>query len=98
MRGALVPMLLAALALSATPAAKGAAAARPLLWGTDAEGGAPYIFKDPKDPTHNIGFEVEIVAEIEKELGQPIVVRQYAFSSLILGLQRGDFDFGMNGL
>src|SRR5262245_13799740 len=102
MRGALVPMLLAALALSATHPIAAAepppSSTRPLLWGTDAEGGAPYIFKDPKDPTHNIGFEVEIVAEIEKQLGQPIVVQQYAYSSLILGLQRGDFDFGMNGL
>jgi polar amino acid transport system substrate-binding protein len=100
MRGALVPILLAALALSAThpTAAAEPSSTRPLLWGTDAEGGAPYIFKDPKDPNHNIGFEVEIVDEIARELKQPIVVQQYAYSSLILGLQRGDFDFGMNGL
>jgi polar amino acid transport system substrate-binding protein len=71
---------------------------RPLLWATDAEGGAPYTYKDPKDPNHNIGFEVDIVGEIEKEIGRPIVPRQYTFSSLILGLQRGDFDFAMNGL
>jgi polar amino acid transport system substrate-binding protein len=71
---------------------------RPLLWATDAEGGAPYTYKDPKDPNHNIGFEVDIVREIEKEIGRPIVAHQYAFSSLILGLQRGDFDFAMNGL
>jgi polar amino acid transport system substrate-binding protein len=79
----------------------GAAAAGdrpPLLWATDAEGGAPYTYKDPKDPNHNIGFEVDIVNEIEKEIGRPIVAKQYAFSSLILGLQRGDFDFAMNGL
>jgi polar amino acid transport system substrate-binding protein len=100
MRRALVPILLAALALSAThpTAAAEPPSGRPLLWGTDAEGGAPYIFKDPKDPNHNIGFEVEIVDEIAKELQQPIAVQQYAYSSLILGLQRGDFDFGMNGL
>jgi polar amino acid transport system substrate-binding protein len=71
---------------------------RPLLWATDAEGGAPYTYKDPKDPNHDIGFEVDIVREIEKEIGRPIVAHQYAFSSLILGLQRGDFDFAMNGL
>ena len=72
--------------------------AGPLLWATDAEGGAPYTYKDPKDPNHNIGFEVDIVREIEKEIGRPIIAKQYAFSSLILGLQRGDFDFAMNGL
>ena len=71
---------------------------RPLLWATDAEGGAPYTYKDPKDPNRDIGFEVDIVREIEKQIGRPIVAHQYAFSSLILGLQRGDFDFAMNGL
>ena len=100
MRGAPVLVLLAALAWPAPAAAAPAAddPTRPLLWATDAEGGAPYTFKDPKDPNRNIGFEVEIIAEIEKEIGQPIVAHQYAFSSLILGLQRGDFDFAMNGL
>ena len=70
----------------------------PLVWATDAEGGAPYIFKDPQDPSRNIGFEVDIARELEKELGRPIEVHQYAFASLILGVQRGDFDFAMNGL
>jgi polar amino acid transport system substrate-binding protein len=106
MRGAPLLVLLAALALpgpaSSSAAARSDSAAvdttRPLLWATDAEGGAPYTFKDPKDPNRNIGFEVEVIAEIEKEIGQPIVPHQYAFSSLILGLQRGDFDFAMNGL
>jgi polar amino acid transport system substrate-binding protein len=72
--------------------------ATPLRWATDAEGGAPFIFKDPKDPDTNIGFEVDIVAELEKELGRAIEPRQYAFSSLILGVQRGDCDFAMNGI
>jgi polar amino acid transport system substrate-binding protein len=100
MRGAPLLVLLAALALTlpSSTLAAGDDTTRPLLWATDAEGGAPYTFKDPKDPTRNIGFEVEIVADIEKEIGQPIVPHQYAFSSLILGLQRGDFDFAMNGL
>ena len=29
-----------------------------LLWGSDAEGGAPYVFPDPKDPSRLIGFEL----------------------------------------
>jgi polar amino acid transport system substrate-binding protein len=91
---------IAALAVLLAPLLAGATSddRRPLLWATDAEGGAPYTYKDPKDPNHDIGFEVDIVREIEKEIGRPIVAKQYAFSSLILGLQRGDFDFAMNGL
>ena len=87
-------------AAAATPAHAAPAVPVPsaLVWATDAEGGAPYIYKDPKDPGRDIGFEVDIVREIEKEIGRPIVTRQYAFSSLILGVQRGDFDFAMNGL
>jgi polar amino acid transport system substrate-binding protein len=88
--------LVAALALFLAPGA--AFAAPPLRWATDAEGGAPFIYKDPHDPEHDIGFEVDIVRELEKELGRPIAMQQYAYASLILGMQRGDFDFAMNGL
>jgi len=70
----------------------------PLRWAADAEGGAPYIFKDPKNPAVNIGFEVDMAAELEKELGRRIEWTQYDFRSLVPGLERGDFDFAMNGL
>jgi len=70
----------------------------PLRWATDAEGGAPYTFKDPKNPEHDIGFEVDIINALAKEIGRPIEAHQYGFSSLILGVERGDFDFAMNGL
>ena len=33
---------------------------RELRWGADAQGGAPYVFQDPMDPNHLIGFEVEL--------------------------------------
>lgn len=69
-----------------------------LRWGADAEGGAPYIFKDAADPNRNIGFEVELAAELARELKQPIEFHQYNFVSLLNGLDRGDFDFAMNGL
>lgn len=72
--------------------------AAPLVWAADAEGGAPYIFKDPKDPAVNVGFEVDLASELEKELGRRIEWKQYAFGSLVAGLERGDFDFAMNGL
>jgi polar amino acid transport system substrate-binding protein len=71
---------------------------RPLIWAADAEGGAPYIFKDPKDPQRNIGFEVDLAEALARELNRRIEFRQYEFNSLFSGLERGDFDFAMNGL
>ena len=73
-------------------------AKKPLLWGADAEGGAPYVFQDPEHPEQQIGFEAELAAALAKELGRPITFKQYDFKNLLLGLDRGDFDFAMNGL
>ncbi len=69
-----------------------------LLWGSDAEGGAPYIFPDPKDPEKLIGFEVELAGAIARELGVAAKQAQNAWDSLIPGLQRGDYDIAMNGI
>jgi polar amino acid transport system substrate-binding protein len=71
---------------------------KPLVCALDAEGGAPFVFKDPANPQRYLGFEVEIADALAKELGRPIQLRQYEFSSLFSGLERGDFDFAMNGL
>jgi polar amino acid transport system substrate-binding protein len=71
---------------------------KPLTWAADAEGGAPYIFKDPDNPKENIGFEVDLAKALARELGRPIEFKQVEFDSLIPGLMRGDFDFAMNGL
>jgi polar amino acid transport system substrate-binding protein len=71
---------------------------RPLVLAADAEGGAPYIFKNPDDPRENIGFEVDLANALARELGRPIVIKQYEFSQLLPGLERGDFDMAMNGL
>jgi polar amino acid transport system substrate-binding protein len=71
---------------------------RPLVWASDAEGGAPYIFKDPQNPQNTIGFEVDLIAALSRELGRRIEFKQYEFSNLTTGLDRGDFDFAMNGL
>ncbi len=73
-------------------------AAVPLRWAADAEGGAPYIFKNPQNPDENIGFEVDLAKALGKELGRSIEFKQYDFKSLYLGLERGDFDLAMNGL
>ncbi len=69
-----------------------------LLWGSDAEGGAPYVFPDPKNPTQLIGFEVEIVDAIAKRLSVRSRLVQTAWDSLIPALERGDYDIAINGL
>jgi polar amino acid transport system substrate-binding protein len=73
-------------------------AREPLRWGGDAEGGAPYVFRDPKDPRKLIGFEVDIAEALAREIDQPIVFTQYDYGSLLPGLDRGDIDIAMNGL
>ena len=69
-----------------------------LVWAADAEGGAPYIFKDAKDPTQHVGFEVELAQALSGVLKRPITFKQYDYKSLLSGLARGDFDLAMNGL
>lgn len=70
----------------------------PLRWAADAEGGAPYIFKNPDNPDENQGFEVDLARALEKQLNRKIEFVQYQFPQLVAGLERGDFDFAMNGL
>ncbi|MBI4444563.1 MAG: ABC transporter permease subunit [Acidobacteria bacterium] len=69
-----------------------------LLWGADAEGGAPFTFPDPQDPSRLIGFEVEIASELARRLGVRHQMVQTSWSSLPQALLRGDFDIILNGL
>lgn len=69
-----------------------------LIWGSDAEGGAPYVFPDPKDPSRLIGFEVDLADAIARELGVKARQGQNAWDSLIPALARGDFDMVLNGI
>jgi len=69
-----------------------------LLWGSDAEGGAPYIFPDPANPSKKIGFEVDLADAIARELGVKAKHVQNAWDSLIPALERGDTDIAMNGI
>jgi polar amino acid transport system substrate-binding protein len=69
-----------------------------LLWGSDAEGGAPYVFPDPSDPSRLIGFEVDLARAIAREMGMEARQVQNAWESLVLALERGDFDMALNGL
>ena len=61
-RAVTVPALLLLSALAAGPGAE-------LRWGADAQGGAPYVFQDPMDPNHLIGFEVDLAEALAAELG-----------------------------
>jgi polar amino acid transport system substrate-binding protein len=69
-----------------------------LKWGADAEGGAPYVFRDPNAPDKVVGFEVDLADALGRELQEPIDFVQYEFGSLLVGVERGDLDFAMNGL
>lgn len=69
-----------------------------LQWAGDIQGGEPYVFEDPKNPAHLIGFEVEIAAELAKRLGVKPEFKQNAWSNLVPALERADFDVAMNGL
>ncbi len=79
-------------------AAFGRAEERPLLWAADESGGAPYVFQDTNNVDQVVGFEVDLKNALEKELGRSIQFQHYDFKGLVPGLERGDFDFAMNGL
>jgi polar amino acid transport system substrate-binding protein len=69
-----------------------------LTWGGDSEGGAPYEFQDPKDPSRIIGFEVDIVDAIGRILNRPATFVQNQWDGLVPGLQRGNYDMIVSGL
>jgi polar amino acid transport system substrate-binding protein len=69
-----------------------------LRWGADAQGGAPYVFQDPLDPTHLVGFEVELAEALANKLGVRARPVQGQWDALLDLLGRGDFDVAMNGL
>ena len=69
-----------------------------LRWGADSQGGAPYVFQDPMDPTHLVGFEVDLAEALAKKLGVRARPVQGQWDGLLDLLARGDFDVAMNGL
>ena len=73
-------------------------AAGELRWGNDSQGGAPYVFQDPMDPNHLIGFEVELADAIAKTLGVKPRPVQGQWDQLLPLLARGDFDVAICGL
>ena len=98
---ALIALMTAApAALFAADSAQGASdgGEKVLRWGGDSEGGFPYMFSDPKDPKKLIGFEVDIVNALCREMGRKPVYVNNAWDNLIPGLERNLYDIAINGL
>ena len=72
--------------------------AQTLRWGGDAEGGAPFVEADPRDPSKLVGFDVEIAELIAAKLGRTPQFLQVQFTSLDQSAKRGDFDIGLSGI
>lgn len=69
-----------------------------LRWAGDLQGGEPYVFRDPADPSRLIGFEVDIARELGARLSAPARFVQNDWQNLVPSLERGDFDLILNGL
>ncbi len=67
-----------------------------LVWGGDQEGGAPFVFPDPKDPSKLTGFEVELADMLADELGVKAKFQQGQWDRVpqMLGNQ---IDIALNG-
>ncbi len=89
--------LAAAVAIVAAPSIR-AQQSPELRWGGDAEGGAPYVEADPRQPDHVIGFDVEVAGIIAQALGRTPRFIQTDFNSLDQSAKRGDFDIGLSGI
>ena len=71
-----------------------------LLWGGDAEGGAPFVEADPADPSQVRGFDVEVAERIARGLGGGRTARflQVQWSAIDQSVERGDFTIGLSGV
>src|SRR5215472_2334973 len=69
-----------------------------LLWGADAEGGAPYVFPDPEKPEQLTGFEYDLAEALAAKLGVKAKMVQNQWDQLVPALERGNFDIILNGL
>src|SRR5215510_9829931 len=72
--------------------------AQELVWAAYAEGGAPYTFPDPRDPSRIIGFEVDLANALAARMGRKARFVQNQWDGLVPGLERGEYDVVINGL
>ena len=72
---------------------------RVLVWGGDAEGGAPFVEADPANPAHVRGFDVEVADRIARGLGRRGArFLQVQWSNIDQSVERGDFVLGLSGV
>jgi len=85
---------------ASTPAAASsdAGTSGPITYGADGTSGAPYVFKDPSNPQNTIGFEVDIMEEIGKQVSRPVKFVQNNWDNLIPGLNNELYDVVIDGL
>ncbi|HLZ45878.1 MAG TPA: ABC transporter permease subunit [Gemmatimonadales bacterium] len=71
-----------------------------LVWGGDAEGGAPFVEADPANPAVVRGFDVEVAARIARGLGRDRGAQflQVQWSNIDQSVERGDFTLGLSGV
>jgi polar amino acid transport system substrate-binding protein len=70
-----------------------------IRWGGDLQGGEPYVFEDPRNPKHIVGFEVDIADALARRMGLARArFVQMQWSNLVPALERGDVDLALNGL
>lgn len=69
-----------------------------LLWGGDAEGGAPFVEADPADPSQVRGFDVLVAETIAHGIGRRARFMQVQWSSIDQSVERGDFAIGLSGV
>ena len=74
------------------------ASAQELVWAADAEGGAPYSFRDPRNPSRIIGFEVDLADALAARMGRKARFIQNQWDGLVPGLERAEYDVVINGL
>src|SRR5262245_33988629 len=86
------------LAMLAGVFAPSTALAQELVWAADAEGGAPYTFPDPRDPSRIVGFEVDLADALAERMGRKARFVQNQWDGLVPGLERAEYDVVINGL
>jgi polar amino acid transport system substrate-binding protein len=69
-----------------------------LRWAGDLQGGEPYVFRDPRDPSRLVGFELELAQALARRLSVRERFVQNDWHNLVPSLERGDFDVALNGL
>ena len=70
-----------------------------LVWGGDAEGGAPFVEADPANPSRVRGFDVEVAERIARGLGRRTArFVQVQWSNIDQSVERGDFRLGLSGV